>query len=106
MKKKNNGKHKQFLHVIMIKSIFFFLNIFFQPLSNVQIITYRLFHKLANTFPLHTPFEWKIGYKVIIDILNVNTAFYIYGNIRFKLLSRMVTKVYLLGIALMGSFST
>ena len=35
----------------------------------------------------HTPVEWKIGYKVInkqviIQILIVNTAFYIYGNIR------------------------
>ena len=42
----------------------------------------------------HTPVEWKIGYKVInkhviIQILIVNTAFYIYGNIRLNELSIM-----------------
>ena len=56
-------------------------------------------HKLAKTYPFrgrgfHTPVEWKIGYKVInkqviIQILIVNTAFYIYGNIRLKELSIM-----------------
>ena len=40
----------------------------------------------------HTPVEWKIGYKVInkqtsIQILIMNTAFYIYGNIRVKEIS-------------------
>ena len=48
---------------------------------------------MAKIYPFrgrgfHTPVEWKIGYKVInkqviIQILIVNTAFYIYGNIRF-----------------------
>ena len=42
----------------------------------------------------HTPVEWKIGYKiinkqVIIQILIVDTAFYIYGNIRLKEISIM-----------------
>ena len=51
-------------------------------------------HKLAKTYPFrgrgfHTPVEWKIGYKIIskqaiIQILFVNIAFYIYGNIRLK----------------------
>ena len=51
-------------------------------------------HKLAKTYPFrsrgfHTPDEWKIGYKVInkqvlIQILIVNTQFYIYGHIRSK----------------------
>ena len=40
----------------------------------------------------HTPVEWKIGYKVInkqtnVQILIMNTAFYIYGNIRVKEIS-------------------
>ena len=40
----------------------------------------------------HTPVEWKIEYKVInkqviVQILIVNTAFYIYGNIRLKEIS-------------------
>ena len=40
----------------------------------------------------HTPVEWKIGYKVInkqtsVQILIVNTAFYIYSNIRVKEIS-------------------
>ena len=52
---------------------------------------------MAITYPFrgrgfHTPFEWKIGYKVInkqmtVQILIVNTAFYIYGNIRLKEIS-------------------
>ena len=56
-------------------------------------------HKLAKTYPFrgrgfHTPVEWKIGYKiinkqVIIQILFVNIAFYIYGNIRLKEISIM-----------------
>ena len=40
----------------------------------------------------HTPVEWKIGYKVInkqtsVQISIMNTAFYIYGNIRIKEIS-------------------
>ena len=52
------------------------------------------FRKLAKMYPFrgrgfHTPVECKIGYKVInkqviIQILIVNTAFYIYGNIKLK----------------------
>ena len=51
-------------------------------------------HKMAKIYPFrgrgfHTPVEWKIGYKVInkqmiVQILIVNTAFYIYGYIRLK----------------------
>ena len=54
-------------------------------------------YKLAKTYPFrdhgfHTPVEWKIEYKVInkhviAQILIVNTAFYIYGNIRLKEIS-------------------
>ena len=54
-------------------------------------------HKMAKIYPFcghgfHTPVEWKIGYKGIneqniIQILIVNTAFYIYGNIRLKEIS-------------------
>ena len=54
-------------------------------------------HKMAKTYPFsgrgfHTSVEWKIGYKVInkqmiVHILIVNTAFYIYGNIRLKEIS-------------------
>ena len=56
-------------------------------------------HKVAKTYPFrgrgfHTPVEWKIEYKVtnkqvIIQILIVNTTFYIYGNIRLKEISIM-----------------
>ena len=52
---------------------------------------------MAKTYPFrgrgfHTPVEWKIGYKVInkqmiVQLLIVNTAFYIYGNIRLKEIS-------------------
>ena len=54
-------------------------------------------YKLAKTYPFrgrgfHTPVEWKIEYKVInkqviVQILIVNTTFYIYGNIRLKEIS-------------------
>ena len=91
MKKKNNGKYKQFLHIIMIQSNFQYL---LQPL----IIQYRhLFTKMAKIYPFrgrgfHTPVELKIGHKVInkqliIQILIVNTTFNIYGNIRLKEIS-------------------
>ena len=94
MKKKNNGKHKQFLHVIMVQCNFKYLFT-----NSVKCsVKYRLFlHKLAKTYPFrgrgfHTPLEWKIGYKlinkqVIIQILIVNTAFNIYGNTRLKEIS-------------------
>ena len=92
MKKKNSGKHKQFLHVIMIQS-----NLKYRFATSVKCSDYKtspFVHKLAKTYPFrgrgfHTPVEWKIGYKVrnkqvIIQILIVNIAFYIYGNIRLK----------------------
>ena len=54
-------------------------------------------HKTAKIYlfrgrGFHTPVEWKIGYKVInkqiiIQSLIVNTAFYIYGNMRLKEIS-------------------
>ena len=52
-------------------------------------------HKLAKTYPFHgrgfhTPVEWKIGYKVInkqVVVQILNTAVYIYGNIRLKEIS-------------------
>ena len=64
-------------------------------MSNALIIQYRhLFTKMAKIYPFrgrgfHTAVELKIGYKVInkqliIQILIVNTAFNIYGNIRLK----------------------
>ena len=97
MKKKNNWKHKQFLHVIVIQSIFKYL--FPTSVKCPDYKTLLLVHKLAKSYPFrgrgfHTPFEWKIKYKVInkqvnIQILIVNTAFYIYGNIRLKELSIM-----------------
>ena len=92
MKKNNNRKHKQFLHLIVIQSNFkYFLA------TSVKCSDYKTLpfvHKLAKTYPFrgrgfHTPFEWKTGYKVInkqviIQSLIVNTAFYVYGNIRLK----------------------
>ena len=52
---------------------------------------------MAKIYPFrglgsHTSFEWKIGFKVInkqtiVQILIVNTAFYIYGNMRLKEMS-------------------
>ena len=90
MEKKNNGKHKQFLHVIMLQSKFKYL-------FATKCLDYKIspfFNKLAETYSFHghgfhTPVGWKMGYKVInkqvtIQILIVNTAFYIYGNIRLK----------------------
>ena len=54
-------------------------------------------HKVAKIYPFcgrgfHTPFEWKMGYKVInkqmiVQILIVKTAFYIPGNIGVKEIS-------------------
>ena len=51
-------------------------------------------HKMAKIYPFrgrgfHTTLEWKIGFKVInkqtiVQILIVNTAFYISGNMRLK----------------------
>ena len=68
MKNKNNGKHKQFLHVIMIQSSFKYLFV-----TSVKCSDYKLspffFLKLAKTYPFHglgfhTPVASKIGYKV------------------------------------------
>ena len=54
-------------------------------------------HKMAKIYILrgrgfHTPVEWKIGYyvinkQVIIHILIVNIAFYIYDNMKLKEIS-------------------
>ena len=52
-------------------------------------------HKMAKIYPFrgrgfHTSVEWKTGYyvikkkQIIIQILILNTAFYIYGNMRLK----------------------
>ena len=94
MKKKNNGKHKQFLPVIAIQSNFKYL-----LTTSVKCSDYKtsFVHKLAKTYlfrgrGFHIPVEWEIGYKVInkrviIQILIVNTAFYVYGNIRLKEIS-------------------
>ena len=52
---------------------------------------------MAKIYPFrgrgfHTPVEWKIGLKIInkqtiVQILIVNTAFYMYSNIRLKEIS-------------------
>ena len=88
--KKNNWKYKQFLHIIMIQSNFKYLFATSIKCSDHKISPFIL--KMVKIYPFrgrgfHTPVEWKIGYKVInkqviIQILIVNTAFYIYGNIR------------------------
>ena len=54
-------------------------------------------HKMAKIYRFrgrgfHCPLEWKIGFKVInkqtiVQILIVNTAFYISGNMRLKVIS-------------------
>ena len=90
MEKKNNWKYKQFLHIIMIQSNFKFLFATSIKCSDHKISPFIL--KMVKIYPVrgrgyHIPVEWKIGYKVInkqviIQILIVNTAFYIYGNIR------------------------
>ena len=95
MKKKNNGKQKKFLHVIMIQSNFKYLFSNSVKCSDCKISPFL--HKLAKTYSycgpgFHTPCEWKIGCKiinkqVIIQILIMNTVFYIYGNIRLKEIS-------------------
>ena len=97
VKKKNIRKHKQFLHVFMIKNNFEYLFATSVKCSNNTISP--PVHKLAKTYPFrgrgfHTPFEWKIGYKVInkqviIQMLIVNTAFYIYDTIILKEISIM-----------------
>ena len=74
------------------------LNIWFCNLCQKFILwNIAIFHKLAITYPFHgrgfhTSVVWKIGCKVInkqviIQILMVNTAFYIYGNIRLSILN-------------------
>ena len=95
MKKKNYGKHKQFLHVIMIQSYFEYLFANSDQYSDYKISPYV--HEMAKIYILrgrgfHTPVEWKIGYyvinkQVIIQILIVNTAFYIYDNMKLKEIS-------------------
>ena len=95
MKKKNNGKYKQFLHIIMIQNNFKYLFATSVNCSDHNISPF--IHKTDKIYPFrgrgfHTPVEWKIGYKVInkqtsVQILIVNTAFYIYSNIRVKEIS-------------------
>ena len=73
MKKKNYGKHKQFLHVIMIQSCFKYLFATSVKYSDFKISPFV--HKMAKIYPFHgrgfhTPVEWKIGYYVI----NKNSA--------------------------------
>ena len=95
MKKKNNGKYKQFLHIIMIQNNFKYLFATSVNCSDHNISPF--IHKMDKIYPFrsrgfHTPVEWKIGYKVInkqtsVHILIVNTAFYIYSNIRVKEIS-------------------
>ena len=97
MKKKNDGKHKQFLHVIVIQTNFKYP--FSTSVKCSDNKTLPFFHKLAKKYSFrgrgfHTPVEWKMGYKVknkqaIIKFLIFNTAFYIYGNIRLKEISIM-----------------
>ena len=95
MKKKNNGKHKQFLHIIVIQINFKYLLATSVKCSDYKTLPFV--HKLAKTYPFrgrgfHTSVEWKTGYKVrikqvIIQILIVNTAFYVYGNKGLKEIS-------------------
>ena len=90
--KKNYGKHKRFLHVIMIQSCF--KSLFATSVKYSDFKVSPFVHKMAKIYPFrgrgfHTPIEWKIGYchkkpEIIIQILILNTAFYIYGNKRLK----------------------
>ena len=80
--------YKQFLHVIRIEIYFKYL--FTTSVKSSDFKTSPFVHKLVKTYPFrgrgfHTPVEWQIGYKVInkqviIQILIVNTAFYIYSK--------------------------
>ena len=95
MKKKNNWKLKQFLDIIMIQNGLKFLFAASVKCSEHKITPF--IHKVAKIYPFrgrgfHTPVEWKIGYKVInkqtiVQILIVNTVFYIYSNKRVKEIS-------------------
>ena len=76
----------------MIQS--YFKHLFATSVNNSDFKILPFVHKMAKIYlfcgrGFHTPVEWKIGYKVInkqiiIQILIVNTAFYIHGNMRFK----------------------
>ena len=87
MKKKKNGKYKQFLHIIVIQNNFKYLFSTSVKCSDHEISPF--IHKMAKIYPFrcrgfHTPVEWKIEYKVInkqtvIQILILYTEFYIYG---------------------------
>ena len=99
MRKKNDGKYKQFLHVIMIQDNFKYVFATSVKYSDLKISPF--IHKMAKIYPFrgrgfHTPLEWKIGFKVInkqtiVQILIVNTAFYIYGNTRLKEISILIS---------------
>ena len=95
MIKKNNREYKQFLHIIMIQNNFKYLFATSINCSDHNISPF--IHNMDKIYPFrgrgfHTPVEWKIGYKVInkqtsVQILIVNTASYIYSNIRVKEIS-------------------
>ena len=92
MKKKNDGKYKQFLHVIMIQNNFKYVFATSVKYSDLKIspFIHKIYPFRGRGF--HTPLEWKIGFKVInkqtiVQILIVNTAFYISGNMRLKEIS-------------------
>ena len=82
MKKKNDGKYKQFLHVIMIQNNFKYVFATSVKYSDLKISPF--IHKMAKIYlfrgrGFHTPLEWKIGFKVInkqtiVQILIVKTA--------------------------------
>ena len=80
---------------VMIQSNFEYLFATSVKCSDYQILLFV--HRLAKTYSFHglgfhTPVEWKIGYKntnkqIIIQVLILNTTFYIYGNIGLKEIS-------------------
>ena len=79
----------------MIQSYFEYLFANSDQYSDYKISPFV--HEMAKIYILrgrgfHTPVEWKIGYyvinkQVIIQILIVNTAFYIYDNMKLKEIS-------------------
>ena len=92
MKKKNYGTYKQFLHVIMIQSCFKYLFA-----TSVKYSDFKI-SPLAHNWPKYIPFvavafipllNGKLDIKsqkkqIIIPILILNSAFYIYDNMRLK----------------------
>ena len=76
----------------MIQKCFKYLFVTSVKYSDFKILPFV--HKITKIYPFrsrgfHTPVEWKIGYyvikkQIIIQSLILNTAFYIYGNMRLK----------------------